>query len=313
MTRLRCLRSALGAGLVLAALLLAACGGNEPDAAGAGPPAGSATAGSAVLLAAGDIAECGSKGDEATAKLLGAEPAATIAPLGDLAYQHGTAEDFANCFDPSWGRYRDRMRPAVGNHDMATKDARPYSQYFGEQAGPFDRYMYAYDLGSWRVVVANSDCWRVGGCEDHDPQVRWLRDQLRAAGSRCVLAYWHRPPFSSGRYGDDDDTARVRPLWRAAVEEGVDVVLTGHEHSYERFEPMSADGVQVASGARLFVVGTGGGNLRPYLDPPLQTTAVRQDDTLGVLRLELRDGGYDWAFRPVAGGRFRDSGSAQCG
>lgn len=313
MTRLRCLRSALGAGLVLAALLLAACGGNEPDAAGAGPPAGSATAGSAVLLAAGDIAECGSQGDEATAKLLGAEPAATIAPLGDLAYQHGTAEDFANCFDPSWGRYRDRMRPAVGNHDMATKDARPYSQYFGEQAGPFDRYMYAYDLGSWRVVVANSDCWRVGGCEDHDPQVRWLRDQLRTAGSRCVLAYWHRPPFSSGRYGDDDDTARVRPLWRAAVEEGVDVVLTGHEHSYERFEPMSADGVQVASGARLFVVGTGGGNLRPYLDPPLQTTAVRQDDTLGVLRLELRDGGYDWAFRPVAGGRFRDSGSAQCG
>jgi hypothetical protein len=298
-------RIALGASLLVLALLLGACGGGDDPEAAAGT--------GAVLLAAGDIAECGSGGDEATAKLLGEEPAATIAPLGDVAYQHGTAQNFADCFDPSWGRYRDRMRPAVGNHDLATKDARPYSEYFGEQAGPFDRYMYAYDLGPWRVVVANSDCWRIGGCEDHDPQVRWLRDQVRAAGSRCVLAYWHRPPFSSGRYGDEEDTARVRPLWRAAAEEGVDVVLTGHEHSYERFEPMSGDGVRVASGTRLFVVGTGGGNLRPYQDPPLQTTAVRQDDTLGVLRLALRDGGYDWAFRPVAGGRFRDSGSAQCG
>ena len=289
------------AAAVVIAGLLAACGGGDVRSGGA-----------PVLLAAGDIAECDARGDEATARLLAAYPRATIATLGDNAYPHGTREDFERCFGPSWGRFRDRMRPATGNHDLATKDARGYFAYLGRRGGAFDRYYYSYDLGDWHVVVLNSDCWRIGGCQADDPQIRWLRDDLRRHRSRCTLAYWHRPPFSSGRYGDPRDTARVRPLWRAAVDGGVDVVLTGHEHSYERHVPMNADGRADAGGPRLLIVGTGGGNLRRYRRPRLPTTAVRNDDTWGVLRLTLRADRYAWKFLPVAGRTFTDTGSGRC-
>lgn len=276
----------------------------------ADPPSNGDTA---VLLAAGDIAECGSDGDESTAELLAARPDATIATLGDNAYDDGTTGEFDRCFNPSWGRYRERMRPATGNHDHNTKDAAGYAAYFGKAGGPFDRYYYSYDLGSWHVVVLNSDCWRIGGCAEDDPQARWLVDDLEANPARCTLGYWHRPPFSSGRYGDPEATDRVRPLWRILYERGVDVLLTGHEHSYERFAPMDAEGRPAGDrGLRLFVVGTGGGNLRPYENPPLATTEVRNGDTWGVLELTLRPGSYDWEFLPVEGGRFRDAGSGSC-
>jgi Calcineurin-like phosphoesterase len=283
-------------GLVLG---LALGGGDDSQAEG----------GSAVLLAAGDIAECDHQGDEATAKILADYPQATIQTLGDNAYQHGTAAEFAQCYDPSWGQFKDRTRPATGNHDEATENAQGYWEYFGERGGPYDKYYYSYDLGSWHVVVLNSDCWRVGGCELNDPQAEWLRNDLARHGSFCTLAVWHRPPFSSGRYCDPDDTDRVRPLWRVVSEEGVDVVLTGHEHSYERFAPMDADGKRDdAQGVRLFVVGTGGGNLRSFANDPLPTT----DDTWGVLKLDLKPSSYAWEFLPVAGSSFSDSGIGSC-
>jgi hypothetical protein len=278
-------------------------------ASGGGGSAGRA----AILLAAGDIAECDHKGDEATARLLAEHPTATIAALGDLAYQHGTTRDFERCFSPSWGRFRDRIRPTPGNHDHATKDAAGYVRYFGRRAGPPDEFRYSYNLGRWHVVVLDSDCWRVGGCDITDPQARWMRADLRANRRRCTLAYWHRPPFSSGRYGDAKDTARVRALWQVAVEEGVDLVLAGHEHSYERFAPMDASGaIDRDLGTRLMIVGTGGGNLRRYRTPRLPATEVRNADTWGVLRLTLRADGYDWRFLPVRGRPFTDSGSSDC-
>jgi acid phosphatase type 7 len=268
--------------------------------------------GDPVLLAAGDIAECDHDGDEQTARLIADYPDATVAALGDLAYQHGTPREFARCFGPSWGRFKDRIRPATGNHDHATEDARGYARFFGLRAGPFGIFRYSYDIGKWHIVVLDSDCWRVGGCELDDPQVEWLRADLRFHKRKCTLAYWHRPPFSSGRYGDDKDTTRVRPMWQVAVEEGVDVVLTGHEHSYERFARMDATGRIDPRGTRLFIVGTGGGNLRRYKTPRLPATQVRNADTWGMLRLTLRSDGYDWRFLPVRGRPFTDSGSTDC-
>jgi acid phosphatase type 7 len=281
----------------VAVVALAASGGDGAPGRGA------------ILLAAGDIAECDHHGDEATARLLAEHPTATIAALGDLAYQHGTTREFERCFSPSWGRFRDRIRPAPGNHDHATKDAAGYVRYFGPPA----EFRYSYNLGRWHVVVLDSDCWRVGGCDITDPQAQWMRADLRANRRRCTLAYWHRPPFSSGRYGDAKDTARVRALWQVAVEEGVDLVLAGHEHSYERFAPMDATGaIDRDLGTRLIIVGTGGGNLRRYRTPRLPATEVRNADTWGVLRLTLRADGYDWRFLPVRGRPFTDSGSSDC-
>jgi hypothetical protein len=286
--------------LVLVAVVLVASGGGRTPAP-------------VTLLAAGDIAECENQGDEATARLIAEHPAATVAALGDLAYQHGSPAEFQRCFAPSWGRFRDRIRPAPGNHDHATKDAAGYTGYFGARAGPPDELRYSYDLGAWHLVALDSDCWRVGGCDLTDPQARWLRADLRANRRRCTLAYWHRPPFSSGRYGDAEDTERVRALWQVAVEEGVDIVLTGHEHSYERFAPMDASGaVDREFGTRLFIVGTGGGNLRKYRRPVLPTTEVRNADTWGLLRLTLRQSSYEWRFLPVRGRQFTDRGSGKC-
>jgi len=266
-----------------------------------------------VLLAAGDIAECPTNGDEATARIVERFPEATVATLGDNAYPDGSEVDFVRCFEPSWGQFRERIRPATGNHDFNTTDAAAFSEYFGEAAGEFDKYYYSYDLGAWHVVVLNSDCWRVDGCELEDPQIQWLRSDLAGSAAQCTLAYMHRPPFSSGRYGEPQDTGRVRPIWQALYEEGVDVLLTGHEHSYERFTPMNAEGdPDNERGVRLFVVGTGGGNLRKFKYEPLPTTESRNDETWGVLKLALHSNGYEWEFLPVAGKTFEDAGSWTC-
>jgi acid phosphatase type 7 len=300
--------------IIMSACLIAlAVGGVVLFAAFRGDAGAGDDAGTQVLLAAGDIAECDHEGDEATARILAEYPDATIAALGDLAYQHGTPDEFRECYGPSWGKFKDQTKPTTGNHDEATKNAQGYWDFFGERGGPYDRYYYSYDLGPWHVVVLNSDCWRVDGCEPDDPQAEWLRRDLQQHPNLCTLAYWHRPPFSSGRYGDPKDTERVRPLWRVLYEEGTDVLLTGHEHSYERFAPMNAEGERDdARGVHLFVVGTGGGNLRDFENDPLPTTEVRQDDTWGVLKLTLKPTGYDWTFLPVAGKTFTDSGSATC-
>src|SRR5215208_1504878 len=175
-------RIGLMAGVLVLAWWIAAasCGGEDERS------------GPRVLLAAGDIGDCATEGAAATANILADHPDATIAVLGDVAYQHGKAEDFERCFAPSWGRFRDRMRPATGNHDHSTPDAAGYAAYFGSRAGPPGSWRYSYELGAWHVVVLDSDCWRVGGCELDDPQARWMRDDLRRHRRRCTLAYWHR-------------------------------------------------------------------------------------------------------------------------
>ena len=295
---------------------------SRPGQAGVPPMGGTGTNqvghagvsnGMATVLAAGDIAECDHQGDEATARIVARYPKATVLALGDEAYQHGTPADFQNCYAPSWGKFKDRTFPATGNHDEATKNAQGYWDFFGPRGGPYDEYYYSYDLGSWHFVVLNSDCWRVDGCDPTDPQIQWLLSDLQTHRSRCTLAYWHRPPFTSGRYGLPKDTNRVMPLWQTLYAEGVDVLLVGHDHDYERFVPMDAGGHPDASkGVREFVVGTGGGNLRPFENPPLPTTVVRNDSTWGVLRLTLRPGKYAWRFLPVVRGGFTDSGVGAC-
>jgi hypothetical protein len=268
--------------------------------------AGSPTA-VATLVAAGDVASCRSAGDEATARLLDRLPG-TIAALGDLAYEHGTDAEFANCYAPSWGRHLRRTRPAVGNHEYGVDGAAGYFRYFGRAAAP-PRGYYSYELGSWHVVVLNSNCRPAGGCEAGSPQQRWLRADLAAHPGRCTLAYAHHPRFSSGLHGSDETLV---DLWRALYAARADVVLGGHDHHYERFRPLDPDGrADPRRGLRQFVVGTGGRSLRPVLWAT-SGSEVRDTETFGVLVLSLAPGRYSWRFVPVAGGRFRDAGSARC-
>jgi hypothetical protein len=264
------------------------------------PP--SVVAADPVVLAAGDIASCSSEADERTAALLDANPGIVLA-LGDLAYDDGTLEEFQSCFGPSWGRHKARIRPAPGNHEYHSGGS-GYFGYFGAVAGPAKRGYYSFGLGSWHIVSLNSE-------RDTGPggaQVRWLRNDLARTKARCVLAFWHRPRWSAGKYGDD---ARTAPFWNALYAARADVVLAGHDHNYQRYPPLNQRReIDRARGIRSFVVGTGG--LRFYDLRPDPRRRAGNDATAGVLRLTLRPAGYSWRFIPVAGGSYRDSGSARC-
>jgi acid phosphatase type 7 len=262
----------------------------------------------ATLVAAGDVASCDSDGDERTAALVARIPG-TVAVLGDSVYQLGTPQEFAACYAPSWGRFRGRTRPAVGNHEYGTPGAAGYFAYFGARAGHPERGYYAYRLGSWRVIVLNSNCSRVGGCGPGSPQLRWLRAELTAHRSRCTLAYWHHPRFSSGLHGND---LTVAPFWNALFAARADLVLAGHDHNYERFAPLAPSGrVDRSRGIRGFVVGTGGRSHYPVVRRT-PGSEVRDWQTFGVLRLTLRPRSYEWRFVPVAGSSFTDAGSGRC-
>jgi len=258
-----------------------------------------------VLVGAGDIADCATATDTATAALLD-QIDGTVFAAGDNAYLAGSATEFANCYEPTWGRHKRRTRPVPGNHDYLSAGAAPYYAYFGTHAGPPGRGYYSYDLGAWHVVAINSDEGTPTAAGS--VQERWLRADLAANRTQCTLAYWHHPRFSSGAH---QNNARMRDIFQALYEAGADVVVTGHDHDYEEFSRQTADGVLDANGIRQFVVGTGGTALRPFgfIQP---NSATRNSDTHGVLRLTLHPTSFDWTFVPVEGGTFTDSDSRDC-
>jgi Calcineurin-like phosphoesterase len=261
----------------------------------------------AVLVGAGDIASCRSDGDEATADLIDGI-AGIVFTAGDNVYDDGTVKEFADCYAPTWGRFFDRTLPVSGNHDYNTTAARGYFGYFGARAGDPSEGWYATDVGAWRFYALNSDCWAIGGCEAGSPQERWLREDLAANPRRCVVAVWHHPRFSSAQHGSDPMTA---DLWRALADAGAELVISGHDHDYERFAPQDADGSPEPDGIVELVVGTGGRSHYAFRTP-VANSLVRDDTAYGVVRLELAADGWTSTFLPAAGASFTDSSAGTC-
>ena len=284
--------------------------------------AGTAQAADPVIAAAGDIA-CdptdpnfnGGNGTatncrmRATSDLVLAGGFDAVLLLGDNQYWDGTLAAHLVSFAPTWGRLGPLLRPAPGNHEYQTPGAAGYYDYFGAAAGDRTKGWYSYDLGAWHVVVLNSNCSAIGGCGPGSPQLRWLAEDLAANPRACTLAYWHHPRFSSGAHGND---ATYDAFWRELYKAGADVVLVGHDHDYERFAPQDPDAkADPSHGIRQFVVGTGGRETRAFVTIRANSES-RNNKDLGVLKLVLRPGGYDWEFLPVPGGTFNDQGSASC-
>lgn len=257
--------------------------------------------GDPVLVAAGDISTCDSSADMATAGLAEQLPG-TVASLGDARY------DKARCWDESWGPLQSRIRPAIGNHGV--EQGSWYYKYFGSEAGPAGKGYHSYDLGTWHIVVLNSNCQKVGGCGSGSAQTAWLREDLANNPAQCTLAYWHHPRWSSDKtYGNDGDT---NAFWNALYEAGAEVVLNGHAHVYERFAPQTPKAARDDErGIRQFTVGTGGASHYRFANPR-PNSEVRENKTFGVLQLTLHDGSYDWRFVPQEGKAFTDSGTANC-
>ena len=257
-----------------------------------------------VLFGAGDIGRCSSTGHDQTAKLLDEIPG-VVFTLGDNAYPDGTAVQLAECYGRSWGRHRARTRPTIGNHDVRTADAGPYHDYFGEAAGPRGKGYYSYDVGGWHVIALNS----VISVGRWSAQLAWLRSDLESTSAPCAVAYWHEARFSSGEHGS---SSRMRAVWNVLYEHGVDVVISAHDHNYERFAPQDPAGSpDPERGIRSFVVGTGGAGLRP-LGTVRANSEVRDTTHFGVLKLELGSTGYRWSFIAAPDGRVEDSGTGVC-
>lgn len=275
-------------------------------------------AASPVLLAAGDIAcapDSASFGDgagtphacqaKATAELaMKMSPTAVLA-LGDVQYGSASLADYQASFDRTWGRLRSVLYPVPGDEEYQTNsEGKAYFSYFGMAAGQPGEGYYSFNLGSWHIIALNSNVPRGPG----SPQERWLRADLESNRSSCTLAFWHRPRFSSGGNGNGPS---VTALWRALYDYHADVVLSASDHDYERFAPQTPDGMTAVDGIREFVVGTGGAS-HGSAGPRAANSEVFDNNTFGLLRLDLHDGTYDWRFVPEPGKRFSDSGHGAC-
>ena len=260
----------------------------------------------AVLVGAGDIATCGIRelaGAAATSRLLD-HIEGTVFTTGDHAYTTGSAKEFRDCYDPTWGRHKARTRPTPGNHDYFSNNGAAYYAYFGAVAGDARKGYYSYEAGAWHVVVLNSNI----DSGSRSEQVGWLRQDLKAHPTQCAVAYWHAPVFSSGDHGNNPKMADV---WTVLYEFGVDLVLNGHDHDYERFAPQDPKGkADPGRGIREFVIGTGGGGVYKF-ETIRPNSEVRDNTSYGVLKLTLAPTSYVWEFLPAVG-TFRDAGEASC-
>ncbi len=302
-----------------------------------------------VIAGAGDIAQCYPGASftsfrrpgpghpaEATARLLDGMPGATVMAVGDNAYEFGSPLDYLGCYHPTWGRHRVRTRPAAGNHEYLTPGAAGYFLYFGRGAAP-PRGYYSYSLGAWHVVVLNSTpqvyaCWppdvnerppglpinpvpaiqnpTVGrACAGDVAQQAWLvADLVAHSGDACTLVYFHHPRFSSGPHGNHYQMQRI---WDILYAHGVDLVIDGHDHLYERFAPQDPDGrLDDRFGIRQITVGTGGAEFYSVVARQPNSELVLTG-VWGVIALALDDGKYSWAFEAVDR-TIKDEGTTAC-
>jgi len=272
-----------------------------------------------TIYAVGDIARCAYPDPKYSAAAdtaatvaagLAADPQSVVLTLGDHTYPVGAAKEFRDCYAPTWGRFKDRTWPAPGNHEYYTPKAAPYFAYFGARAG---RGYYSLELGGWHVISLDSNLDPVKHAPEHAAQLAWLRADLAAHPARCTLAFWHHPLYSSGGHGN---VPVMRDAWELLQQAGAELVLSGHDHDYERFAPQDAHGRKDARGMRQFVVGTGGAYPTPFL-LTVKNSEMRDASRTGVLRLRLRPDGYDWEFVESArvttlGVPPPDRGSASC-
>ncbi|HVF08478.1 MAG TPA: DNRLRE domain-containing protein [Actinomycetota bacterium] len=238
-----------------------------------------------------------------------------VLPLGDLQYPAGSLDSFNQAYDPSWGQFASATFPVPGNHEYQTLGARGYFDYWASKSRPTGTSGYhSFDLGpSWHVIGLNSSgrgCTQGPPCTEGSPQNDFLEQDLAATTEPCILAYWHAPLFNSGsRHGN---APAVRPFWDDLYAAGADIVLNGHEHSYQRFTKQDPSGNAATNGIREFIVGTGGAGFYPLLDPPDPELEFGNADSFGVLRLTLSEGSYSWRFVSVTGSVLDSGGPVPC-
>src|ERR687890_1012635 len=294
------------------------------------PGGTAAAADDPVLAVSGDIACAPGKTPSVTRCQQGATGTVVagidpdyVLPLGDTQYENGTDLEYAGSYDKTvWGVDKGISRPAAGNHEYRTAGAKPYYNYFGANAGDPAKGYYSWDIRGpdnafrWHMIALNSECAQLGGgsttqgCGVGSSQEAWLKADLAANRNVCTIAYWHRPRFSSSTT-TPSSTSYVA-FWNDLYNAGADIVLNGHAHDYERFAPQtSAGAADPSKGLREIVVGTGGKDFHT-MGSPIANSDTSNVSAVGVLKLTLHSGSYDWRFVAADGHRYEDSGSGSC-
>jgi hypothetical protein len=269
-----------------------------------------------VLIGAGDIVDgldLDLSGSTATAALIDAYPSATVFAAGDLPHNDGTDADYAKAYAPTWGRFRARTIPTPGNHDYNALWAAGYYNYFGPAAGDQLKGYYSLNLGTWHMIVLNSnnECNKIP-CGAGSPQETWLKADLAANPTTCTLAMWHHPLYTSTSSTFIDHATYMQPIWQDLYNANVDLVVNGHAHNYERFAPQDANGnLNTAKGIIEIIAGTGGTSHFTF-GSTAANSVIKNADTYGVLKLTLHPASFDWQFIPIAGKTFTDSGTQPC-
>jgi hypothetical protein len=267
-----------------------------------------------TVYAAGDIADCrkaaptdstAAETAAIIAKGLSKDKNAVVLTVGDHTYPVGLLSEFNDCYDKTWGKFKQRTYPAPGNHEYYTPEAAGYYSYFSDANDPERRSYYSVEVGKWHVISLNSNLRDSA----YAAQLAWLKNDLARHPTKCTLAYWHHPVFSSGGHGNNDF---MKETWKALEAANADVILSGHDHDYERFAPQDVDVRRDdAHGIREFIVGTGGAYLTPVFLRKANSEIVN-NQTFGVLKMTLKDSSYEWEFIPVAGSTFTDHGKGEC-
>jgi acid phosphatase type 7 len=304
-------------------LLIVNCGGGSATPTSvAGTPVNSI----ATVFAVGDIAQCNglaaSQSSAAqTANLTqtlidqakssnnavnGAVNGAltSVITLGDNVYDKGLASEFQNCYEPTWGRFKSITWATPGNHDYGVTDALDYFGYFGQAAGVGKAGYYSKSVNGWLIVSLNSNIDSTAT----STQYKWLTDTLSTNKDACVMAVWHHPIFSSSTRGG---TPKMREMFDLLASKNADLVLQGHEHQFERFQPALGDGtVDASKGIVSMVVGTGGAALYDFVatNHPASQTRIKEH---GVLQLDLSSRSVAWKFVNLSQ-KFLDSGTLTC-
>jgi hypothetical protein len=273
---------------------------------------GTGAAVTASMVAISDVAGCTAdhqpRGSRTVANVV-ANLSGPLAVVGDEVQGLSTKLiDFRNCYDPAWGRFNSRARPVPGNHEYLTSGAAGYFDYFGSRAGTRGKGYYAYSVGDWKVLALNSNCGPIGGCGSGSPMYRWLADQLESSSARCQLAYFHHPRWSQGMHGG---SSSVAPLYSLLYQHDVEILLSGHDHAYQRFPALNPSGQRDPDGVVQFVLPPGGSHFYSFTNKG-PSPVVRNNNTFGALALTLRADGWSSRFVPEPGRSFSDTANGTC-
>jgi hypothetical protein len=224
--------------------------------------------------------------------------------LGDV-YEKGSYSEFTNWYDSAFGALRPITDPVIGNHEYGTRRAAGYFDYWNNEPN-----YYSFDAGGWHFIALNSTSQYQA--INWAGQLAWLQSDLAAHAGACIVAYWHHPLYNIGPEGA---STRVQDFWTPLANARATLVLNGHDHDYQHWLPLDANGNPASSGITEIVAGTGGHSGQYIVQSDPQNRVVKsKSGVFGALQLQLSATTAQYTFSTVSGSTSTvfDSGSIPC-